>query len=273
MKNLLVPVEDHHSIRSVLETAAVAARRFGSRIEGIPLGPDFQVAMDYGIAVTINNHDFRRELEGQAHRIFDDFTASVASEEIDGEPVTFVWNGNGLTTDIQIGAYGRIFDLVVVGRPGSDVHDARHSTFESALFDSGRPVLIAPPTPPKTIGETIALSWNGSSETARTISMGLPFLKKAKRIVIIGVSGAMVQGPTSEQLAKSLEAQGLPVEVRIVDDTSAAAGRTILKQAGEIGADLLLKGGYTQSRLRQMIFGGATSQILAEATIPVLMAH
>ena len=271
MKNLLVPVEDHHGIRSVLETAVLAARRFGSRIEGIPLGPDFQVAMDYGIAVTINNHDFRRELEGQAHRIFDDFEA--AAHQADGDKVGFFWNGNGLTTDIQIGAYGRIFDLIVVGRPGSDVHDARHSTFESALFDSGRPVLIAPPQPPKTIGETIALSWNGSSETARTISMGLPFLKQAKRIVIIGVSGAMVQGPTSEQLARSLKSQGLPVEVRMVDDTSAAAGRTILKQAGEIGADLLLKGGYTQSRLRQMIFGGATSQILAEATIPVLMAH
>ncbi|MGB7090980.1 MAG: universal stress protein, partial [Methylovirgula sp.] len=43
--------------------------------------------------------------------------------------------------------------------------------------------------------------------------------------------------------------------------------------ARSVGADLLIKGGYTQSRLRQMIFGGATSQILAEANLPVFMAH
>jgi nucleotide-binding universal stress UspA family protein len=36
---------------------------------------------------------------------------------------------------------------------------------------------------------------------------------------------------------------------------------------------LLVKGAYTQSRLRQMIFGGATRHILAHATLPVLMAN
>jgi nucleotide-binding universal stress UspA family protein len=40
-----------------------------------------------------------------------------------------------------------------------------------------------------------------------------------------------------------------------------------------MGCDLLLKGAYTQSRLRQMVFGGATSHILANAPLPVLMAH
>jgi nucleotide-binding universal stress UspA family protein len=40
-----------------------------------------------------------------------------------------------------------------------------------------------------------------------------------------------------------------------------------------VGADLLIKGAYTQSRLRQMIFGGATSHVLAHARLPVFMAH
>ena len=52
-----------------------------------------------------------------------------------------------------------------------------------------------------------------------------------------------------------------------------SAGRTILQEAGEFEADLLIKGAFTHSRLRQMIFGGATSHILAEAQLPVLMAH
>ena len=51
------------------------------------------------------------------------------------------------------------------------------------------------------------------------------------------------------------------------------AGEAILAEAAAIGADLLIKGAYTQSRLRQMIFGGATSHILSAAELPVFFAH
>ena len=50
-------------------------------------------------------------------------------------------------------------------------------------------------------------------------------------------------------------------------------GPAILAKAAEIGADLVIKGGYTQSRLRQMIFGGATYHVLAHSELPVFMAH
>jgi nucleotide-binding universal stress UspA family protein len=35
----------------------------------------------------------------------------------------------------------------------------------------------------------------------------------------------------------------------------------------------LVKGAFTRSRLRQLVFGGATSHIMAHAELPVLMAH
>ena len=52
-----------------------------------------------------------------------------------------------------------------------------------------------------------------------------------------------------------------------------STGQTILATAAALGCDLLVKGAYTQSRLRQMIFGGATSHILTSAELPVFMAH
>ena len=52
-----------------------------------------------------------------------------------------------------------------------------------------------------------------------------------------------------------------------------AAGEVFLEEATAIGADLMIKGAYTQSRLRQMIFGGATRHIIMEAEIPVVLAH
>ena len=50
-------------------------------------------------------------------------------------------------------------------------------------------------------------------------------------------------------------------------------GEAILATAETLGCDLLIKGAYTQSRLRQMIFGGATRHVLTNAALPVLLAH
>ena len=51
-------------------------------------------------------------------------------------------------------------------------------------------------------------------------------------------------------------------------------GEAILATAHSLGCDLLIKGAYTQSRLRQMIFGGATQHVLAKAAaLPVLLAN
>jgi len=50
-------------------------------------------------------------------------------------------------------------------------------------------------------------------------------------------------------------------------------GESFLKEAMAAGADLMLKGAYTQSRIRQMIFGGATRHIIMESRIPVIMAR
>jgi len=52
-----------------------------------------------------------------------------------------------------------------------------------------------------------------------------------------------------------------------------STGETILATGASQDCDLLIKGAYTQSRLREWIFGGATRHIVANATLPVLMAH
>ncbi len=58
-----------------------------------------------------------------------------------------------------------------------------------------------------------------------------------------------------------------------VDPEGRSTGEAILAHAAALGSDLVIKGAYTQSRLRQMIFGGATRHILAHSNLPVLMAH
>lgn len=270
MKNILVPLEDHRGNPSVFRTAELVADKFDSRVEVVPLGPDFEalIAAHFAFPVAVGNEKAQRELLAQLRGVFDDHNRTLPQ----GNP--FAWNGEDLFSDIKIGAYGRIFDLTIVGRPSADPRDPRQATLETVLFESGRPILVAPPQPPRgPIGDVIVIAWNASTETARTVGFAMPFLKSARRVVVVSVSNAMSPGPGPDLLVDSLKRHGLDVSHEMLTDNSQSAGRLILARAAAEGADLLLKGGYTQSRLRQMVFGGTTSVVLAEAEIPVFMAH
>ena len=99
-------------------------------------------------------------------------------------------------------------------------------------------------------------------------------LQRAERVTVLTIpGGAAVPGPSAEQVTRSLQRNGIPVTLLTVELGGRSTGETILATAEAQGCDLLIKGAYTQSRLRQLIFGGATSHILANAMLPVFMAH
>jgi nucleotide-binding universal stress UspA family protein len=149
----------------------------------------------------------------------------------------------------------------------------RQATLEQALFESGRPILVAPPKPPTTIGQDVVIAWNGSTETARVVSFAMPLLYKAEKVTVLTVKGATVPGPAGEQIARTLRINGIPAQALDVEDEGRPAGEAILTNAQMLRADLVVKGAYTQSRLRQMIFGGPTRYLLEYATLPMIMAH
>mgnify|MGYP006280338193 FL=1 len=101
----------------------------------------------------------------------------------------------------------------------------------------------------------------------------MPLLLKARRVVVLTISEHKVEGPTGEQLAHNLRANGVAAEALERSAKGRSHGDAILDHTASVGADLLVKGAYTQSRLRQMIFGGATSLILSKATLPVFMSN
>jgi nucleotide-binding universal stress UspA family protein len=144
----------------------------------------------------------------------------------------------------------------------------------AALFESGRPVLIAPPSARSKLGANILIAWNCSTEQARVTAFALPILKQASRVIVLTVEGgAAVPGPTGQQLCRYLQLNGVPAKPLTVGLNSRLTGEAMLDHANALGCDLLIKGAYTQSRLRQMIFGGTTRYILSNAELPVLMAH
>ena len=168
----------------------------------------------------------------------------------------------------DVGSYGRVFDVTVLGRSEPT------TTLEAGLFESGRPVLIAPPMPRPQMGTNVLVAWNGSTEQARAIAFAMPILERARRVIVLTVEGgAGVPGPTGEQVCRSLQFNGVPARPLTVGLDGRLTGEAILAHANALGCDLLIKGAYTQSRLRQLIFGGTTRYILNNAELPVLMAH
>ena len=278
MKSILVPVEEHLLIQPVLETALQLGRVLGGYLEGIAITPNLPpyIASDLAIGdISFLDPEIRRERAEASHRVFETFmtTQGVPRSEAVSSGLCFGWRRGDLEEDDFVGHYGRAFDITVLGRPGDQPDHPRPPTVEAALFESGRPILLVPPTPSATLGTTVVIAWNRSTETARTVALAMPLLAKAQRIVVIDFEDWGVSGPSLQDLSHTLTRNGLPVETRTIPNPHGHAGEAILSEAASLGCDLLVKGTYTQSRLRQFIFGGATSHILSNTTIPVLMAH
>jgi nucleotide-binding universal stress UspA family protein len=215
------------------------------------------------------------ENEQRSRGLFESFMqAHGVPRAGDAKALSSGWLDNALEGDHFVGSHGRVFDVIVLGKPGSESKGPRMTTLEAALFESGRPVLIAPPSPQPQMGTNVLIAWNGSTEQARVTAFAMPILKRASRVVVLTVEGgAAVPGPTGEQLCRYLQLNGVPAKPLSVGLEGRLTGEAILAHAKALGCDLLVKGAYTQSRLRQMIFGGTTRYILGNAELPVLMAH
>ncbi|MFO1037479.1 MAG: universal stress protein [Geminicoccaceae bacterium] len=284
MRTLLVNLEISPVLDSVLQCALLVAQRFGGYIEGLhmrPGHPDVIAAGADGFVAAAPDlvASFERDARDRAEHarsLFEEFVTRhglprpgvSATDRITADWRVETSSGHG-----AIGSLGRVFDMVVAGRPLPDALSPSMAALESALFEAGRPVLIAPPVAPEKLGENIVIAWNGSTETARTLGFVMPFLEQAQKITVVTVLKGNVPGPTAAELARNLQRSGLDVHWRETDPRDRSVGQAILDESADLGADLIVKGAYTQSRLRQMIFGGATSHILAEATVPVVMAN
>jgi nucleotide-binding universal stress UspA family protein len=283
MKTILIPTEDHDAMPAVLEAARLLGERFDSYMEGFAVHPapaDF-VAVDPVSSLTIaSTHDNDEEVERGAQRLFEGFMrghrvpdAKIPDPKSGPAAYSYRWVRSGALGDAFIGSHGRLFDLIALGRPGRAPQDPRMPPLEAALFESGRPVLIAPAAVPKVIGRNVLIAWNGSTEQTRTTAFALPLLRMAEMVTLLSVDGGMTPGPTGDEFAQYLRLNGIAVTAITVGLGKRTTGEVILDQAKALGCDLLVKGAYTQSRLRQMVFGGATRHILATATLPVMMAH
>ncbi|MDH3690676.1 MAG: universal stress protein, partial [Gammaproteobacteria bacterium] len=250
MKTILLPFQDDDVAELALETALMVASQFNSYLEGLYVLTQPQVIAGEGIAFPAvylsQAAEDGRKLADAARARFEaylrgkDIPLGNIGDHMEG--VCGAWREQeGVETQI-VGEYSRLFDLVVIARTNKVYTGDWNSICEAALFDSGRPVLIAGDRSAQSMSEHIVIAWNGSTETARAIALGMPFLRIADRVTVLTVEGGTVPGPTGDEVARHLSRHGIRATAMTGQPDGQPTGEAILHQAHALGADLLIKG-------------------------------
>ena len=172
----------------------------------------------------------------------------------------------------------RFADLVVLARPyGKDQGAEGEAVVEAALFEGCAPVLVLPEGGlPSATPKRIVVAWNQSREAMAAVRAALPMLKQADQVTIT-IIDPPVHGPERSDpggmLCQMLVRHGVRAEVTVLARTLPRVSDVLLRHLRDMDADLLVMGAYGHSRFREAILGGATRNMLEQASVPVLMAR
>ena len=137
--------------------------------------------------------------------------------------------------------------------------------------------LVAIDTVGAGVGERVLVAWNASRAATRAVNDALPMLQKAKQVTVLAINprgGVSGEGDVpGADLALHLSRHGVKAEAAWLKAADIEVGAMLLSRASDFQSDLIVMGGYGHSRLREIVLGGATREILQTMTVPTLMSH
>jgi nucleotide-binding universal stress UspA family protein len=283
---VLVPVYGMPSDQAALDIAAVTAKRFGAHVaalhvrrnpnEAVPIvGEGLSGPMVEEIIKAAEKDGLVRAQA--ARKTYEAWRTRCGLTHVESANAhagdTCSWRETVGRPEAVVPRAARFADLVVAARPTDELDVTQPVTLEATIFGSGRPIMLAPAKPAASFPAVIAIAWNGSTEASRAVAAALPYLAGAKSVMILVVPESDTMADDAKGLADYLLWQGVSASVKTFAPDFRQVGQALLGEATKAGAELLVLGAYTHSRLRQMIMGGVTRQVLAGAEIPVLLVH
>ncbi len=166
--------------------------------------------------------------------------------------------------------------LVLPSAPTTYFEDRfRWHLADCMAVDSACPTLVLPEgyVSGGDLGRHVLLPWRDCRETARAIKDAMPFLEQAEKVTLLTVSRKNALPPDVRRVTDFLLRHGIEADLRHVAFRWKNAGRAIMAFAEDNGCDLVVMGAYSTSRIRQVLFGGATRYIIRHLSLPVIMAH
>ena len=286
VKQILVPIDGTETSASVLEAALKVTTDLSAHAEILHVRADAKNAVPLlgeGMSgamieemITLAEKEAGSRSE-RAKAFFEEarnkFKLPVAESAPGPDGPSVSWTEEIGREEEVTARRGRLVDLVVVGRPTPETDVALRLTLNAAIRETGRPVLVVPPEMPATIGQRVAIAWNGSTEAARAVNGTLQLISRAKEVFVLTVEADGSFAGIAGELADYLAWHGVKATPRAFPLAERGGGEEVLNQCKEVGADLLIMGAYTQNRVRRLILGGVTGVVLTAATLPVIMAR
>jgi len=285
IKSILIPLSGLPGRGQWLNAVIRLARNWDSHVEVIHIAMDPRDSVAYVgegmtsamigdvMSVAERESDERRQ---QAQKVFEDacnWNSVTISDEPERGPGTAHFTVITGREEEVISSRGRLADLICARRPEGGSEEISFSvTLEAALLDTGCPVLILPPSDPVDFGKSVAIYWNGSPESSKAIKSSIPFLCKAEDVTIMEVYGDTHSASSTQDVEKFLGWHGIKAKSQNLSRKDSDSD-SLLAATNEAGADMLVMGAYTRSRLRRLVFGGVTKDILTGSSVPVLMVH
>lgn len=294
IKHILVPLLGIETDRCALDAALAVAKTYQAHIQALHVLADplqsTPMLVGVGFAIAEAADVTRKHSEALAKTARATFDKWVVDRGItlSDQPINPGAEAAGVTTQFiaeqeqelirdPLIIYSRLTDLIVFARPDQGDDFALMSIqLEDVLFAAGRPVLLVP----KSMSEaalqaiqtgTALIAWNGSIEAVRAVQSALDLLPGRAKVRVATVPEGE-QGNAAMELVRYLAWQGIESAAAEVPKEGGTSQR-LLQTAAEQQAGLLAMGAYSHGRLRQMVLGGVTRDMIHHAGLPVLLAH
>ena len=275
-QDLLVIVNDAAHCSTLVDAAVRVAHRDGARLvgvyveepHGIPAYAQVELATGLGARTPVGAFGTRhpeppRDPHEWAHTVFHRRTTSA------GIPAEWrVRYGDPAAIAVE---HARYSDLVLLGQAEAG---QAGPLVTPVLLGGGRPILVVPAVGNfPTLGERVVIAWNGSQEATRAVHDALPLLRAATDVTVLTLHGGASDGAMGMDLARHLACHGIHAEATAYSIGDGAVAALLLSRLADLQADLLVMGGYGHSRMREIVLGGVTREILQAMTVPTLLSH
>jgi nucleotide-binding universal stress UspA family protein len=173
---------------------------------------------------------------------------------------------------------GRYADMLLVGLPLAYKSERlRRRSVESALLGSAGPVLILPDQADLQAVNHVVLGWDASGEARRAARDILQVVQPGARIDVVAVDAQSSDtghgASPGADIARHLAHHDLEVEVHLESSVGSSVSGVLQDFAVTRGADLLAIGAFAHSRVRDILLGGVTRDLLRDVRLPVLLSR
>lgn len=288
VKKIFAPIQNADTAEAGLKAAIALARRHKGHIDALHIRqrPNVPAGGYYPVGVIfVDEHlaELKEALEAEAQKLKAIFDRVMKAEGIqiiapgahrDDAGATASWRDQQGILPFDLSAAARVSDITCFGRGEGDLAFPDASLIEEAIFQSGRPVLIAPAGKFERTPRRILVAWNGGREAARALSSAMPLFEEtdAALVLSVGAIPSDLEGP--EKAAELLRLHGVKAEARRRTPAGGASAEDdLVAVAREWKADLIVMGAYSHSRWRELVLGGFTRKLLKQSEFPLFLAH